>query len=93
MDTNNQFAYIGLAKSAYSEGNYKEALSLSKQAYDKELYSQAYEQLRKEWLHKNITWIIFLIIIPIVFIAFLIKKFKRKTVIGNEKINDWIFKQ
>lgn len=86
MDSNNQFAYIGLAKCAYSEGNYKEALSLSKQAYDKEVYSQAYEQLRKEWLHKNITWIIFLIILPIALIVFLLKKFKRKTVIENEKI-------
>lgn len=84
-DSNNQFAYIGLAKAAYSEGNYKEALSLSKQAYDKELYSQAYEQLRKEWLHKNITWIIFLVLLPIVVIAFIIKKFGRKTGIKNEK--------
>ena len=84
-NSNNQFAYIGLAKAAYSEGNYKEALSLSKQAYDKELYSQAYEQLRKEWLHKNITWIIFLVLLPIVVIAFIIKKFGRKTGIKNEK--------
>lgn len=90
-DVNNQFAYKGLAGAAYAEGDYKLALSLSKQAYDKEIYAQAYEQLRKEWLHQNIKWVILVVAVAIAVIIIFNKKFKTKIAVKNDKAK-WMFK-
>ena len=86
LDLNNQFAYKGLAKAAFAEGNYKEALSLAKQSYDKELYSQAYEQLRKDWLHSNITWIVCVVVVISILFLIVRKKLKGFLAIKNQKV-------
>lgn len=83
-DINNQFAYKGLAKAAYAEGDYKTALSLSKQAYDKGIYAKAYEQLRKEWIHDNITVILIIAVAVIALIVILVKKNKKS--VENPKV-------
>ncbi len=86
-DSNNQLAYIALAKAAYTEGDYKKAIELSKIAYDRDTYSQAYEQIRKEFLSDNFSYLA-IIVIAIVAGIFLIAYFlKRKNInlIKNEK--------
>ena len=64
---NNNFdaAYIGVGKAYYREGEYEQAMEYFKAAYDTENYSNAYSEVRKEWVSK------YLIVIPIVVIVVL----------------------
>lgn len=65
LKRNNNFdaAYIGIGKSLYRENQYEEALEYFQAAYDTENYSDAYKEIRKEWIAK------YLIVIPIVVIV------------------------
>ena len=62
-NSNFDAAYIGIGQSYYRDGNYEEAMTYYKSAYDTANYSDAYRELRSEWISK------YLIIIPIVIIA------------------------
>lgn len=86
QDLNNRFAYIGLAKSAYAKGDYKQALSLSKTACDKKIYSEAYIQLRKEFIYKNIVWILAVSFALIILLVILSKRRKKKETKPDERI-------
>ena len=85
-DRNNRFAYMGLAKAAYAQGDYKEAMSLSKIAFDKETYAQAYVQLRKEFIHNNIVWIVLGLLAVIGLGIFLVRRGKKKEIVLNGKV-------
>ena len=86
-DRNNRFAYSGLAKAAYAEGDYKTSLELSEQAYDKEIYAQAYVQLRKAFIYRNIWWILLLVLAIVIVCVVLSRSRKKKETGHNEKIN------
>lgn len=86
QDLNNRFAYVGLAKSAYAKGDYKQALSLSKTACDKKIYSEAYIQLRKEFIYKNIVWILAVSFALIILLVILSKRRKKKETKPEERI-------
>jgi len=79
-DSNNQLAYVGLAKAAYTEGNYKEAMEIAKTAYDKKTYSQAFTQVRAQYLRNNFTWIFILVILLIVLGWLGLRYFKKKNI-------------
>ena len=77
VDKNNRFAYIGLAKAAYAEGDYETAMSYAKTANNKDTYSQAFRQVRTVWLRKNFIWIFAsLILLASAFV--LIGRYKKK---------------
>ncbi len=65
MDQNGNYdlAYIGLGRSLLRQEKYKEAMNYFELKYDKENYSKAYKQYRKEWVEQHIGWIIFIILV------------------------------
>ena len=61
LQRNNNFdsAYIGIGQSLYRSAKYEEAIEYYEAAYDTSNYSEAFKELRKEWISK------FFILIPI----------------------------
>jgi len=62
-NSNFDAAYIGIGQAYYREGNYEEAMSYYKAAYDTANYSDAYRELRSEWIAK------YLVLIPVIVLA------------------------
>ncbi len=62
-NSNFDAAYIGIGNGLYRSAEYEEALSYYKQAYDTDNYSNAYKEIRKEWISK------YVIFIPIIVVA------------------------
>ena len=62
-NSNFDAAYIGIGQSYYREGRYEEAMSYYKSAYDTENYSNAYRELRSNWISK------YILLIPVAVIA------------------------
>jgi len=69
LKRNNNFdtAYVQIGKALYRQGEYEEAMTYYKSAYDTENYSDAYNEIRKEWASKFF-WMIPLVVI----VAFLL---------------------
>lgn len=65
LDRNFQPAYSGLARAELTNGNYKEAMELAKEGYDRETYELAFEFYRKG-LMENYFWIMFIIAILVI---------------------------
>lgn len=63
-NSNFDLAYIGIGRSYYNAGNYTEAMEYYKAAYDTANYSNAFKEVRKQWIEDNF------IVLPIVVIAF-----------------------
>lgn len=80
QDGNYDLAYIGIGRSLFRQGEYKEAMKYFKLKLDDDNYSKAFQMYRKEWIEKHIGWIMAvffaLLIIP-GFIKF-IKRIKRE---------------
>lgn len=62
-NSNFDTAYIGIGNALYRSGQYEEAMSYYQSAYDTSNYSNAFKEVRKEWISK------YIIVIPIVIIA------------------------
>ena len=56
LKSNSNFdaAYIGIGNALYRSGSYDEAIEYYKAAYDTANYSNAYKEIRKEWISKYI---------------------------------------
>lgn len=52
LNSNSELAYIGIGKTQLREGKYKEAMDSFRLANNKELYSRAFEEYRKEMFSK-----------------------------------------
>ncbi|MBQ8837317.1 MAG: YIP1 family protein [Clostridia bacterium] len=63
-NSNFDLAYIGIGRSYYNAGEYDEAMEYYKAAYDTSNYSNAFKEVRKQWIEDHFIWI------PIVIIAF-----------------------
>jgi tetratricopeptide (TPR) repeat protein len=77
---NYDLAYIGIGRSLYRQGEYKEAMKYFKLKLDSRNYSKAFQHYRKEWIEDHIVIIMLLFIglfiIPSV-VGF-VKKIKRE---------------
>ncbi len=62
-NSNFDAAYIGIGNALYRGGEYEEAIEYYKSAYDTANYSNAYKEIRKEWISK------YILLIPIFIIA------------------------
>ena len=62
-NSNFDAAYIGIGQSLYRSGDYEEAMEYYEAAYDTTNWSNAYKEIRKEWISK------FIILIPIGVVA------------------------
>jgi len=51
-------AYTGIGKALYQEGEYEESLSYFEKAHDREGYSRAYREVRKEYIRNNLIWML-----------------------------------
>ncbi len=75
---NYDLAYIGLGKSYLRQKKYKEAMDCFKVKRDRRDYSKAFKYYRKEWIEKNIGWMVGLLIAIIVLsiVVKIVKKIK-----------------
>ena len=65
-NSNFDMSYICIGKSLYRQGEYEAAMDSYKYAYDTENYSEAWTQVRKEWVEK------YALIVPVVVVVFFI---------------------
>ncbi len=65
LNGNYDLAYIGVGRTLLREEKYKEAMEYFELKYDRENYSRAYVQYRKEWCEEHIVAIILVIILLI----------------------------
>jgi tetratricopeptide (TPR) repeat protein len=66
-------ANSGIGKALYRNGNYKEAMEYFKNAHDKEWYSKAYKEYRKEWIASAVPYVALILIA--IFLFFTIKNY------------------
>ncbi len=88
LDRNFQPAYSGLARASLAEGEYKKAMELSKEGYDRETYELAFEFYRKGLLEENF-WLMFMAVIvlvaAVIAVTVIIKK-KQIVLIKNKQV-------
>lgn len=70
---NYDLAYIGLGKSSLRQENYKDSMEYFKLKRSKRNYSKAFMYYRKEWIEKNIGWVVALLLV-IVLVPFIVKR-------------------
>ena len=88
-NSNFDAAYIGIGNALYRSGAYEDAIEYYQAAYDTENYSNAYKELRKEWMSKYILLIPILIIAICLGCSFFMKyanKVNRRVATSGEKI-------
>lgn len=85
-DANNQLAYRGIAKARYYDKDYTAALSYAKDGNDKDIYSQAFEYVRGDYLSRNFWWIAVSVLLIIAAVAAMLIYTARKkvTIIKNK---------
>ena len=70
MNANYPLAFRGIGRAIMREDRFEEAMRYFKLAHDRESYGRAFKLYRKEWVEKNIWWILLLLagllIIPLV---------------------------
>lgn len=87
-DSNNRLAIAGLAKAAYSEGNYTLAMEYAKTSLDRVTYDQSMKKVQEKFISDNFL-IVFLIIVLVIgaAVALIIVSLKKRLVfIKNEKL-------
>ena len=81
-----QIAHMGYGKSLFYQQKYEEALEHFKIANNAEYYSDAFWELRNEWLNRNIGYIfIGLLVLAVLIIVISVRRKKRKKGIESEK--------
>lgn len=77
---NNNFdtAYIGVGKSFYRDGDFKQAMEYFKAAYETESYSTSFQEVRKNWVSKYFFFIPIILIVVCFAIAKLMGMAGRK---------------
>ena len=80
-------AYIGIGKSLYRQGMYEDAMEQYKYAYDTDNFSEAWTQVRKDWVEK------YVIVIPIVVVVFFVVLAKIFKAAGKVNIAGQVMKE
>lgn len=88
QDPVNHLALYGLAKAAYQEENYEEAMKYAKECGDSSIYSQARTKIQNEFISNNFIWLFFLAVTVVgALVALIIISVKKQVVfIKNDKI-------
>ncbi len=70
MNSNYPLAFRGIGRAVLRQNRYEEAMDYFKLAHDRENYGRAFKLYRKEWIEKNVIWVVLilavLLIIPLV---------------------------
>ena len=61
MNSNYPLAFRGIGRAVLRQNQYEEAMDYFKLAHDRENYGRAFKLYRKEWIEKNVIWIILII--------------------------------
>ena len=81
-NSNSTVAYYGIGLALDEAGEYSEALRYFKLAYENEAYSEAFKEVRKEFIKDNFIWVAFAaaaVIVGLIFlIRFMHRRFRRK---------------
>ena len=64
-------AYKALARASMKKGDYETALQQFRLAEDKQGYSDAYWQIRDNWIRSNLTWVLIPLVVLIIAVAVL----------------------
>lgn len=81
LDKNCRYAYIGLGKAALVNKDYKAAAEYAKKGLDRDIYAQAYEQLRGDWMNRNFSLIfVAVVLLSLAVVVGLVYK-KKKNII------------
>lgn len=91
QDRNCQLALVGLAKAEYAEGNYQAAMEYSEMGYDRDTYSEAFQRVRKEYLHNNFTWIAIIAVTVIAAAGALLYVKKKKEIVVIKKRETYLY--
>ena len=75
--SNSRFAYTGLGKASLQQGDYKEACQYFKLAGERRQYSVAFREYRKEFIAKNLWWLLAGAVLIILLMRIIIVRFKR----------------
>jgi sugar lactone lactonase YvrE/tetratricopeptide (TPR) repeat protein len=94
LQSNKNFdaAYIGVGKALYRQGKYEEAMEYLRSAHETSYYSNAYAQLRKQWISKYFLLLILVVVVllvALVKILGLAKKLNNKTALKVGKKTYW----
>lgn len=63
MDSNYEFAWVGIGSALMGRGDYKEAMQCFKKGYDSDKYDEAFKSYRVEVMRENVSLIIAAIIV------------------------------
>ena len=77
-NSNSTIAYYGIGLALDEEGNYKEALDYFKKAYNNKAYSEAFKEVRRDFIKDNFVLLIFAAVVFIVGIILLVLFLKRR---------------
>lgn len=61
MNANYPLAFRGIGRAVMRQNRYEEAMDYFRLAHDRENYGRAFKLFRKEWVERNIWWIILLL--------------------------------
>ena len=78
-------AYVGIGKNLYRQGEYEEAMSYYKIAYETTNYSEAFKGYRKEMVEKYILLIIVIIVAVLILLSKFMKYVSKKNKAGETK--------
>ena len=76
MNANYPLAFRGIGRAIMREDRFEEAMKYFELAHDRESYGRAFKLYRKEWVEKNIWWII-LIVAVLLIVPLIIGRIKR----------------
>lgn len=88
LDQNSRLAMSALGKAAYSEGNYREAMTYAKEAIDRTTYDQAMKKNQEAFISENFVWIFLLIVVVLVGVVIFITISKKRqlVLVKNQKM-------
>lgn len=66
MNANYPLAFRGIGRAILRQNKYEEAMDYFKLAHDRESYGRAFKLYRKEWVEKNILWIVLLLAVLLI---------------------------
>ena len=70
MNANYPLAFRGIGRAILRQNRYEEAMDYFELAHDVDNYGRAYKLYRKEWVEKNIWWVMLIIaallIVPLI---------------------------
>ena len=92
-NSNFDAAYIGIGNALYRSGDYAEALEYYETAYDTTNWSNAYKEVRKEWMSRYFLLLILIVVAAIVivvkFFGYAKKVNKKVSTDGRERKTFW----